>query len=156
MPWVLSKEAPKTVKEALGPGGQKPKKKDKATKKAEREAREMKVAAVSSAATAPPVSSSSSEPVASTTVDDIVAPPAPSTPPRVYQRYYHLFKENELADLIAEACAVAGIMFYNSKHVEGEEPKEGGEADKPWCRIVQDGWDKDNWFCEIQMGLGSV
>ena len=47
---------------------------------------------------------------------------------RVYQRYYHLFKEGELEEMVRTAAQVHGLDLD----------------------IVQSGYDKDNWYCIIQ------
>ena len=71
-------------------------------------------------------------------------------PPRVYQRYYHLFKSGELQGLLRTACEEEGWTF-----LPFEEGKAGGEGAKGrWVEVVQEGWDKDNWFCEVRRGVG--
>ncbi|KAL7414551.1 hypothetical protein BDY24DRAFT_385611 [Mrakia frigida] len=156
VPWVLSKEAPKTVGEALK--GKKEKKikvkKEQHQRKGDprreggRDARDMSVdpstTEDSTPAPAPP------PPSTDTPTTDL---PLDEEPPRVYQRYYHLFKSGELQDLLASACEEEGFSFLPFSE-DGEVEEEEGVEGK-WVQIVKQGWDRDNWFCEIRRGEGT-
>ena len=72
------------------------------------------------------------------------APPAQSSPPRVFERYYHMFAHGELTDLVTEAALDMGLVV-------GQPP----EATVPGRRlrgvhIVQDGWERSNYYVELR------
>ena len=58
----------------------------------------------------------------------------------VYHRYYHLFVEGELRQLIEAAAKEMGY---------GTEQQTG-----PWMRIRGEGYEADNWWVEGEVGLG--
>jgi len=156
VPWVLSKEAPKTVGEALK--GKK-EKKVKVPKEGRRKGEERRGDAREMSVDVEPTPSSTTEDSTTATAAASSIPPAPPAPPiveeeeppRVYQRYYHLFKAGELQDLLATACEEEGFEFIPFS--DPEEGVEVGEGRK-WVKVVKQGWDRDNWFCEVQRGVG--
>ncbi len=71
------------------------------------------------------------------------APPTP--PPQVYRRYYHLFKQGELQNLVREAARAEGLRVL--------EADEEGVSDR-WMRIRGIGYERDNWWLEGEVGMG--
>lgn len=61
-------------------------------------------------------------------------------PPKVYNRYYHMFAKGELAKLVTEAAQGLGL------HVGS-----GPEGDKTrGIEIMQDGWERSNYYVELR------
>lgn len=74
---------------------------------------------------------------------------AQTAQPQVYHRYYHLFKEGELRQLVLEAAREEGL------DVRGADDKaSSGSAGSRWLRIVGEGYERDNWWLEGEVGLG--
>jgi hypothetical protein len=178
VPWVLSKEAPKSTKEAL------------AGVKREKVRRPQKTKKASAAATgtgdvagpSPPPSlpedgqqTQTGSPVdvltenlavlplaMSTSSSTTSPPPRPTTPPKVYQRYYHLFRGSELVDLVAAAAEAEGLLFVPlvpapaDESPEARTTREKREAaerrGRAWVRVQESFWEKDNWVCILQRG----
>ena len=65
--------------------------------------------------------------------------------PEVYHRYYHLFVSGELRKLVEDAAAAGGFAVV---HEQGEM----GNREARWCRVVREGWEKDNWWVEGEVG----
>ncbi|KDN52219.1 hypothetical protein K437DRAFT_254401 [Tilletiaria anomala UBC 951] len=59
--------------------------------------------------------------------------------PPVYQRYYHLFKEGELEEIVASAAA----SFADSLYAEGYS---GSDPSKLFVKRQCSGWEKGNWW----------
>lgn len=162
VPWVLSKEAPKTVGEALKGRKEKKVKVKKEQKKGEGRRGDPRETSVDPTPSTNEESTSTTAPSEPTPA--IPPPPSPAPiveeeeePPRVYQRYYHLFKSGELQDLLATACEEEGFAFIPfSEEQEGEEGVELGMEGRKWVKVVKQGWDRDNWFCEVRRGEGKV
>jgi tRNA (uracil-5-)-methyltransferase TRM9 len=57
----------------------------------------------------------------------------------VHQRFYHLFTEGELRLLVAAAAAAMGLKF-------GAPVGNGDHG----VEIVQDGWERSNWYIELR------
>jgi hypothetical protein len=159
VPWVLSKEAPKSVGEALK--GEKKKKERKEQKKGKKALATQQgkveggMEGLSIASGGEGEEKRPSPAVAVPPAEEGEPPavdPSPPTPAKVYQRYYHLFRAGELSSLVEEACRVDGVRFipYNNADQSSSIPKEG----ESWLRIVKEGWERDNWFVEIQRGVG--
>lgn len=60
--------------------------------------------------------------------------------PQVFNRYYHMFEAGELRGLVVQAAERMGLSV-------GEEVA-GGE--KEGVEIVQDGWERSNYFVELR------
>ncbi|RXK35710.1 hypothetical protein M231_07038 [Tremella mesenterica] len=77
---------------------------------------------------------------------------------KVYHRYYHLFVQGELHQLVVDAARAEGF-----DHIDDEQPSGGnhGELGKPenekrrWMRMRSQGWEKDNWWLEAEVGFRS-
>ncbi|TXT15931.1 hypothetical protein VHUM_00434 [Vanrija humicola] len=65
---------------------------------------------------------------------------------QVFHRYYHLFVEGELRQLVEGAARDAGFALLR----EGE----GGEAGAKHLRVVAEGWEADNWWLEAEVFRG--
>lgn len=64
--------------------------------------------------------------------------------PKVYNRYYHLFVEGELQDLVETAATEDGFTVVKSE--------ERGGVEGNWLRTVATGWEADNWWIEGEVG----
>lgn len=67
----------------------------------------------------------------------------PKLDDKVYNRYYHLFVEGELRDLVCRAAASEGFA---------PDRREGGGK---YLRVVNEGWEADNWWIEGEVGLAA-
>ncbi|KAI0831372.1 S-adenosyl-L-methionine-dependent methyltransferase [Trametes gibbosa] len=66
--------------------------------------------------------------------------------PRVFERYYHMFAEGELSELVTEAAVEMKLQVGGCTSVEqriGSVPVCGVE-------IVQDGWERSNYYVELR------
>ena len=71
---------------------------------------------------------------------------------KVYHRYYHLFIEGELRDLVCEAAREEDLVV-----IEGPiQPVIGPLHDQGWLRIREEGWEADNWWLEAEVGFGPL
>ncbi|EJF65922.1 S-adenosyl-L-methionine-dependent methyltransferase [Dichomitus squalens] len=71
------------------------------------------------------------------------APTAPSSPPKVFERYYHMFAHGELTDLVTEAALETGLVI-------GQPPEAIVPGRKiQGVQIVQDGWERSNYYVEV-------
>ncbi|EJU00790.1 S-adenosyl-L-methionine-dependent methyltransferase [Dacryopinax primogenitus] len=61
------------------------------------------------------------------------------TETELHQRYYHLFTKDELGDLVREAAKCLGLHI-----LQGEDSSESNGL-----RIVQEGWERSNWYIEL-------
>lgn len=59
--------------------------------------------------------------------------------PKVFHRYYHLFVEGELEDLVRTAAAQDGYAVIG----KGDTPQTGKSL-----RVIDVGWEADNWWIE--------
>jgi tRNA (uracil-5-)-methyltransferase TRM9 len=75
-------------------------------------------------------------------------PAAEPPQPQVFHRYYHLFVKGELATLVQDAGRAEGFTVVDSVPT-GTGEKEGGK----WLRVVEEGYEKDNWWLEGEVGL---
>lgn len=64
--------------------------------------------------------------------------PAPAAS-KVFDRYYHMFAEGELKELVTEAAEEMGLQVG--------EPEAGSVYG---VQIVQDGWERSNYFVELR------
>jgi tRNA (uracil-5-)-methyltransferase TRM9 len=95
---------------------------------------------------------------------------------KVFNRYYHLFVEGELRDLIHQAGKEEGYRILppissssspspmisstststpstSSTKNDEKEINEGSGGGK-WLRIRGEGWEADNWWVEAEVGVG--
>ncbi|KAI0374965.1 S-adenosyl-L-methionine-dependent methyltransferase [Pilatotrama ljubarskyi] len=72
----------------------------------------------------------------------------PPTAPRVYDRYYHMFAKGELNDLVVEAAGELELQV-GEPNAESEQSKSG-EAGVYGVQIVQDGWERSNYYVELR------
>ena len=79
-------------------------------------------------------------------IQDVLVPWVLQGGERVFHRYYHLFEEGELRDLVRAAA-----------EEEGFEMRMGGEeGGGKWVRVKAEGWEADNWWLEGEVGVGPV
>ena len=70
--------------------------------------------------------------------------------PQVLHRYYHLFVEGELRQLVLDAANEEGFhMVTDDPNSSTDHPSAG----KKYLRIVAEGWEADNWWIEGQVGI---
>ena len=63
--------------------------------------------------------------------------------PQIFNRYYHMFAKGELPGLVMEAAKESGL------HV-GSKP-EGGDKNLKGIEIVQNGWERSNYYVELRL-----
>ncbi|KAH9842582.1 S-adenosyl-L-methionine-dependent methyltransferase [Rhodofomes roseus] len=65
---------------------------------------------------------------------------------KVFNRYYHMFAQGELRQLVEEAARDLGLLIGSAG--EGK----GGDGDVPvrGLEIAQDGWERSNYFVEVR------
>jgi tRNA (uracil-5-)-methyltransferase TRM9 len=100
---------------------------------------------------------------------------------KVFNRYYHLFIEGELRDLIHQAGVEEGYRILPSSSLapststsscaplpsstststpsvtstkNDEKGINEGSEDGKWLRIRGEGWEADNWWVEAEVGVG--
>jgi tRNA (uracil-5-)-methyltransferase TRM9 len=98
---------------------------------------------------------------------------------QVFNRYYHLFIEGELRDLIHQAGREEGYRILplsspsssssstsplvsstststpsTSSTTNDEKVIKEGSGDGKWLRIRGEGWEADNWWVEAEVGVG--
>ncbi|KAI8998575.1 S-adenosyl-L-methionine-dependent methyltransferase [Trametes punicea] len=78
--------------------------------------------------------------MAEATIEDDATPNCPPTAPRVFDRYYHMFAKGELTELVTEAAVDMGLQI-------GEPDGKSGVSG---LQIVQDGWERSNYFVELR------
>lgn len=175
VPWVLSKEAPKTTQEALAGIKREKVRRPQKAKKGSATNGPTDAIGESSQTIAKPrdnVEEASTIPEVDAIMEKLAGlpvnaanseaqtPPRPATPPKVYQRYYHLFRGSELVDLVAAASEAEGLLFLPL--APAEEPPEARSAreergikerqGREWVRVDEYFWEKDNWVCILQRG----
>jgi len=62
---------------------------------------------------------------------------------KVYNRYYHMFARGELAELVREGSAELGLEI-------GASPAAGDRPGRRGIEIVQDGWERSNYYIELR------
>ncbi len=68
----------------------------------------------------------------------------PETPPQVFNRYYHMFSQGELAELVMEAALHMGLVV-------GQPPEASTPGTKiQGLQIIQDGWERSNYYVELR------
>lgn len=90
---------------------------------------------------------------------------AEEEPEKVYHRYYHLFVEGELEDLVKQAAIAEGYELRgdsrtNETVVEGQviggaEVENQRGPGKKWLRVRGIGWEADNWWLEGEVGIST-
>ena len=63
--------------------------------------------------------------------------------PQIFNRYYHMFAKGELPGLVIEAAKESGLCV-------GPKPESGDETLKG-VEIVQDGWERSNYYVELRL-----
>jgi tRNA (uracil-5-)-methyltransferase TRM9 len=63
--------------------------------------------------------------------------------PQIFNRYYHMFAKGELPGLVKEAAKESGLCV-------GPKPESGDENLKG-VEIVQDGWERSNYYVELRL-----
>jgi len=63
--------------------------------------------------------------------------------PQIFKRYYHMFAKGELSGLVTEAAKESGLRV-------GPEP-ESGDENLIGIEIVQDGWERSNYYVELRL-----
>ena len=59
---------------------------------------------------------------------------------QVFQRYYHMFSDGELQNLVRDAAGELGLCVGNREDAFG---RESG------VQIVQNGWERSNYYIEL-------
>ncbi|KAI0362187.1 S-adenosyl-L-methionine-dependent methyltransferase [Trametes cingulata] len=72
----------------------------------------------------------------------------PPAAPKVYDRYYHMFAKGELNELVIEAAEELGLQV--GEPGAGDGPPRSGEAVVYGLQIVQDGWERSNYYVELR------
>ncbi|WWC90335.1 uncharacterized protein L201_005268 [Kwoniella dendrophila CBS 6074] len=83
--------------------------------------------------------------------------------PKVYHRYYHLFIEGELKELVKQAAKEDDYLILpdgtNADNLEttlkehrGESSNDSNGEQKKWLRVRGVGWEADNWWIEGEVG----
>jgi tRNA (uracil-5-)-methyltransferase TRM9 len=62
--------------------------------------------------------------------------------PRIYNRYYHMFAEGELLQLVEEACQNQGLYVGM--------PSEASALSTIGVEIVRHGWERSNYYIELR------
>lgn len=68
----------------------------------------------------------------------------PETPKQVFNRYYHLFSQGELTELVMEAALDMGLVIGQPPEAQTQGPKIRG------LQIVQDDWERSNYYVELR------
>jgi len=70
-----------------------------------------------------------------------------SDEPQVFNRYYHMFAEGELSELVRSAASDLGIHIgpFPDQTV-GSGSGRGGRG----LHIVQNGWERSNYYVELR------
>ncbi|KAJ9125681.1 hypothetical protein QFC22_000643 [Naganishia vaughanmartiniae] len=100
---------------------------------------------------------------------DESGPADESTPaaPQVFHRYYHLFVKGELRELVVDAGRAEGFTIVQQQPTESDDSQDsslqnnaisttatnGKSTAKKWLRVVEEGYEKDNWWLEGEVGL---
>jgi len=77
-------------------------------------------------------------------------PPATSAPdtPQVFHRYYHMFAQGELAELVRSAANDLGLHI--GPFAEETVDQGAGIETRRGFEIVQDGWERSNYYIELR------
>lgn len=68
-----------------------------------------------------------------------------SSQQKVFDRYYHMFANGELHELVVKAASDMGLVI-------GDAPAGGLEtgSERLGVQIVQDGWERSNYYVELR------
>lgn len=69
--------------------------------------------------------------------------------PQVFDRYYHLFAEGELVELVRSAASDMGLHIA-SFTTETRDRRVGTEPRRRGLEIVRDGWERSNYYVELR------
>ena len=75
----------------------------------------------------------------------------------VHHRYYHLFVQGELREMVLEAAREEGYRTPTALTSGDKEATPEGatpEGEGPWLRVKGEGWEADNWWIEAEVGKG--
>ncbi|OAV98660.1 hypothetical protein PTTG_25612 [Puccinia triticina 1-1 BBBD Race 1] len=67
---------------------------------------------------------------------------------KTYNRYYHLFREGELIELVKRAAESLELPF---NQIDPNTPDLPPSYQKDCCLIKRHGWEADNWWVEIEL-----
>jgi tRNA (uracil-5-)-methyltransferase TRM9 len=67
--------------------------------------------------------------------------PVPAADPQIFRRYYHMFARGELVGLVTKAASELGLCV-GSRH--------DGPGNMRGLEIVQDGWERSNYYVELR------
>ena len=67
----------------------------------------------------------------------------------VYNRYYHMFQRGELRNLVL--CAASELGIEERRRNQIEEKTDGSHT---FIEIVQDGWERSNYYVELRLWKG--
>lgn len=131
VPWVLSSEPAK--------------KKDKTAKaKGKRKGQNEVEQSQTEGATGPEAAAAEAERKPEQEQDQVEAAVPKEEEPQVFHRYYHLFVEGELEDLVRSAVAQDGYAVLGKEDAKPDSGK--------YLRVVDVGWEADNWWIEGEVG----
>ncbi|PLW20768.1 hypothetical protein PCANC_09310 [Puccinia coronata f. sp. avenae] len=71
---------------------------------------------------------------------------------KTYNRYYHLFCEGELIQLVQAAAESMKLPFRPFHTNPDQKPPPQYSQQKDWCLIKRHGWEADNWWVEVELG----
>ncbi|KAI0721026.1 S-adenosyl-L-methionine-dependent methyltransferase [Cerioporus squamosus] len=71
---------------------------------------------------------------------------AQDAPPKVFNRYYHMFAKGELNELVADAAKELGLTLGDAS---GADVAVTGDKERG-VQIVQDGWERSNYYVELR------
>jgi len=64
--------------------------------------------------------------------------------PKIFNRYYHMFAKGELSGLVMEVANESGFRM-------GPKPERGDDESLKGIEIVQDGWERSNYYVELRL-----
>ncbi|MBW0482398.1 hypothetical protein O181_022113 [Austropuccinia psidii MF-1] len=70
-------------------------------------------------------------------------------PQTTYNRYYHLFREGELMNLVKSAAQSLKLSFVSDPPVLLDSASDNRSD---YCLIKNHGWEADNWWIEAEIG----
>ncbi|RPD66208.1 S-adenosyl-L-methionine-dependent methyltransferase [Lentinus tigrinus ALCF2SS1-7] len=73
---------------------------------------------------------------------------AQQAPPKVFNRYYHMFAKGELCELVADAAKELGLTLGDTS--SGDVRETGQSSKEHGVQIVQDGWERSNYYVELR------
>ena len=72
---------------------------------------------------------------------------AKEAPPKVFNRYYHMFAKGELNQLVADAAKELELTLGDASDVTVEVADRGKRRG---VQILQDGWERSNYYVELR------